>query len=103
MRKVSKISILWQNIYFWLFPVGGPYHIETSPLIYLQHERVKEWLDTDKSVSVYHLKNSTEIYKTISGLAPLIMNRISEIEETNYDLRKKVIFKSHRTIFLWCY
>ena len=103
MRKVSKISILWQNIYFWLFPVGGPYHIETSSLIYLQHERVKEWLDTEKSVSVYHLKNPTEIFKTISGLAPLIMNRISEIEETNYNLRNKVIFKSHRIIFLWCY
>ena len=59
----------------------------------------QELLDKDKSVSV-HNKNiqvlATEIYKTVNGLAPTIMNSIFEIEDIEYNLRNKINFKSRR-------
>ena len=59
----------------------------------------KELLDKDKSVSVHH-KNiqvlATEIYKTVNGLAPTIMNSIFEIKNIEYNLRNKNNFKSRR-------
>ena len=59
----------------------------------------QELLDKDKSVSVYH-KNIqvlvVEIYKTVNGLAPTIMNNIFEVEDIEYNLRNKINFKSRR-------
>ena len=44
----------------------------------------RELLDKDNSVSVHH-KNiqvlATEIYKTVNGLAPTIMNSVFEIKD----------------------
>ena len=44
----------------------------------------QELLDKDNSVSVHH-KNiqvlATEIYKTVNGLAPTIMNSVFEIKD----------------------
>ena len=44
----------------------------------------QELLDKDSSVSVHH-KNiqvlATEIYKTVNGLAPTIMNSVFEIKD----------------------
>ena len=39
---------------------------------------------------------ATEIYKTVSGLAPIIMNTIFEIKDIEYNLRNKINFKSRR-------
>ena len=59
----------------------------------------QELLDKDKSVSL-HNKNiqvlATEIYKTVNGLAPTIMNSIFEIKDIEYNLRNKINFKSRR-------
>ena len=59
----------------------------------------QELLDKDKSVSVHH-KNiqvlATEIYKTVNGLAPTIMNSIFETKDIEYNLRNKINFKSCR-------
>ena len=56
----------------------------------------QELLDKDKSVSVYH-KNiqvlAREIYKTVNGLAPTIMNSIFEIKDIEYNLRNRINFK----------
>ena len=56
----------------------------------------QEILDKDKSVSVYH-KNiqvlAREIYKTVNGLAPTIMNSIFEIKDIEYNLRNRINFK----------
>ena len=53
----------------------------------------QELLDKDKSVSVYH-KNiqvlAREIYKTVNGLAPTIMNSIFEIKDIEYNLRNRI-------------
>ena len=59
----------------------------------------QELLDKDKSVSVYHKNIQVlvlEIYKTVNGLAPTIMNSIFEIEDIEYNLRNKINFKSRR-------
>ena len=59
----------------------------------------KGLLDKDKSVSVHH-KNiqvlATEIYKTVNGLAPTIMDSIFGIKNIEYNLRNKNDFKSRR-------
>ena len=59
----------------------------------------QELLDKDKSVSVHH-KNiqvlATEIYKTVNGLAPTIMNSIFETKDIEYNLTNKINFKSCR-------
>ena len=59
----------------------------------------KEFLDKDKSASVDH-KNiqvlATEIYKTVNGLAPTILNSIFEIKNIEYNLRNKNNFKLRR-------
>ena len=39
---------------------------------------------------------ATEIYKTVNGLAPTIMNSIFEIKNIEYNLRNKNNFKSRR-------
>ena len=56
----------------------------------------QELLDKDKSVSVYH-KNiqvlAREIYKTVNGLAPTIINSIFEIKDIEYNLRNRINFK----------
>ena len=59
----------------------------------------QELLDKDKSVSVYHKNIQVlvlEIYKTVNGLAPTIMNSIFEIKDIEYNLRNKINFKSRR-------
>ena len=59
----------------------------------------KELLDKDKSVSVYHKNiqgSATEVYKTVNGLAPTVMNSIFEIKSIEYNLRNKNNFKSRR-------
>ena len=65
----------------------------------------KELLDTDKSVSVHH-KNmqvlGTEIYETVNGLAPTIMNSIFEIKNIESNLRNKNNFKSRRIDSVRC-
>ena len=59
----------------------------------------KELLDKDKSVSVHH-KNiqvlATEIYNTVNGLAPTILNSIFQIKNIEHNLRNKNNFKSRR-------
>ena len=59
----------------------------------------QELLDKDKSVTVHH-KNiqvlATEIYKTVNGRAPTIVNSIFEIKFLEYNLRNKTNFKSRR-------
>ena len=59
----------------------------------------QELLDKDNSVSVHH-KNiqvlATEIYKTVNGLAPTIMNSVFEIKDIEQNLRNKINFKSRR-------
>ena len=59
-------------------------HERSIRLVYSDNTSTfKELLDKDKSVSVHH-KNiqmlAREIYKTVIGLAPTIMNSISEIK-----------------------
>ena len=39
---------------------------------------------------------ATEIYKTVNGLAPTIMNNIFETKDIEYNLRNKINFKSCR-------
>ena len=39
---------------------------------------------------------ATEIYKTVNGLGPIIMNTIFEKKDIEYNLRNKINFKSHR-------
>ena len=59
----------------------------------------QELLDKDKSVFVYHKNIQVlvlEIYKTVNGLAPTIMNSIFEIDDIEYNLRNKINFKSRR-------
>ena len=59
----------------------------------------QELLDKDKSVFVYHKNIQVlvlEIYKTVNGLAPTIMNSIFEIKDIEYNLRNKINFKSRR-------
>ena len=59
----------------------------------------QELLDKDKSFSVYHKNIQVlvlEIYKTVNGLAPTIMNSIFEIKDIEYNLRNKINFKSRR-------
>ena len=55
----------------------------------------QELLDKDKSVSVYHNIQvlAREIYKTVNGLAPTIMNSIFEIKDIEYNLRNRINFK----------
>ena len=65
----------------------------------------KELLDNNKSVSVHH-KNiqvlAREIYKTVNGLAPTIMNSIFEIKNIESNLRNKNNFKSRRIDSVRC-
>ena len=75
-------------------------HERSLRLVYSDNTSTfKELLDKDKSVSVHH-KNihvlATEIYKTVNGLVPAIMNSIFEIKNIEYNLRNKNNFKSHR-------
>ena len=59
----------------------------------------QELLDKSKSVSVHH-KNihvlAKEIYKTVNGVAPTIMNSIFETKDIEYNLRNKINFESCR-------
>ena len=81
-------------------------HFSYCPLLWMHHSRdlnnkinrvherslrsvyktstFQELLDKDNSVSVHH-KNiqvlATEIYKTVNGLAPTIMNSVFEIKD----------------------
>ena len=64
----------------------------------------QELLDKDKSVFVYHKNIQVlvlEIYKTVNGLAPTIMNSIFEIKDIEYNLRNKINFKSRRINSVW--
>ena len=75
-------------------------HERSLRLVYSDNTSTfKELLDKDKYVSVHH-KNiqvlTTEIYKTVNGLAPTIMNSIFEIKNIEYNLRNKNNFKSRR-------
>ena len=95
-------------------------HFSYYPLVWMFHSKIKinriherfltlvysvktstfqELLDKDISVSVHH-KNiqvlAGEIYKTVNGLAPTIMNSIFEIKDIEYNLRDKINVKSRR-------
>ena len=75
-------------------------HERSLKLVYSDNTSTfKELLDKDNYVSVHH-KNiqvlTTEIYKTVNGLAPTIMYSIFEIKNIEYNLRNKNNFKSRR-------
>ena len=64
----------------------------------------QELLDKDKSVSVRH-KNiqvlATEIFKTVNGRAPTIVNSIFETKYFECNLRNKTNFKWRRINYVW--
>ena len=62
----------------------------------------QELLDKDKSLRHKNIQVlATEIYKTVNGRAPTIVNSIFEIKYFEYNLRNKTNFKWCRINYVW--